>query len=179
MPDLRPTLQRQLSDPSPPLTTPPTILPQIFRPPAFDLLDLSPLELARQITLIQFGLFSRVSAREFLQEGACSVHMCVFVCMFVHRVLTGVTHTAAWSGQEGAVRAPQLTAAIANFNQLCGWITSLIVSTRPPIPRIALMHRFVDIAKCTLELQNYNGTMAIVGALLANPVHRLRDDWVR
>lgn len=127
------------------------ILPQIFRSSAFDLLDLAPLEIARQICILQHDLLCKIEPHELLGES--------------------------WSGSEGANKAPNVNAFIANFNQLCGWITSLIVSCRPPIPRIAMIHRFIDIAKCCLELQNFNAVMAIVGALQASPVHRLKEDW--
>lgn len=130
---------------------PQPILPQIFRSTAFDLLDLAPLEVARQITLLQHGLLAKIDAKELLQER--------------------------WTGPEGPVRAPNVAAFIANFNHLCGWISSLIVCTRPPIPRISLMHRCIDIAKCCLELQNYNAVQAILGALGSAPVHRLKEDW--
>ncbi len=130
---------------------PPPVMPQIFRGTSFDVLDLAPLELARQIALLQHGLYAKIDARELLQD--------------------------AWTGPDGASKAPHVNAFIANFNQLCGWIASVIVSTRPMIPRIALIHRFIDVAKCCLELQNYNGAMAILGALLSNPVHRLKEDW--
>ncbi len=53
----------------------------------------------------------------------------------------------------------------------------MIVSTRPPIPRISLLHRFIDVAKCCVDLQNFNGAMAIVGALLGQSIHRLKEDW--
>lgn len=150
---VRPALQRlpALGLGPPPPAPPPALLPSILRGTAFDLLDLAPLELARQIALVQHPLFAAIPAREFLTE--------------------------AWSGPEGPQRAPFLTSAIANFNQLCGWITSLLVSTTLPIPRISLLHRFIDIAQCSVDLHNYNGAMAVLGALLANPVHRLRDDW--
>ena len=131
--------------------TPPPVMPQIFRGTSFDVLDLAPIELARQVSLVQHGLFAKIDARELLQD--------------------------AWTGPDGATKAPHVAACIANFNQLCGWIASTIVSTRPMIPRIALIHRFIDVAKCCLELQNYNGVMAILGALLSNPVHRLKEDW--
>jgi son of sevenless-like protein len=130
---------------------PPAVMPQIFRGTSFDVLDLAPLELARQVSLVQHGMFAKIDARELLQD--------------------------AWTGPDGATKAPHVNAFIANFNQLCGWISSVIVSTRPMIPRIALIHRFIDVAKCCLELQNYNGAMAILGALLSNPVHRLKEDW--
>lgn len=83
----------------------------------------------------------------------------------------------AWSGPEGATKAPHVTAFISNFNSLSGWIRSVVVSTRPPIPRIGLLHRFIDVAKCCVDLQNYNGAMAIVGALLGQSIHRLKEDW--
>ncbi len=132
-------------------TVPPPIMPQIFRGTSFDVLDLAPLELARQITLVQHGLFAQIDARELLQD--------------------------AWTGPEGATKASHVCACISNFNHLCGWISSLIVTTPPMIPRIALIHRFIDVAKCCLDLQNYNGAMAILGGLLSNPVHRLKEDW--
>ena len=131
--------------------TPQSILPQIFRGNTFDLLDLAPMEVARQLTLVQHALLVDIDACELLQER--------------------------WTGPEASSRSPNVGRFIADWNHFCGWVSSVIVCTRPPIPRIALIHRFIDVAKCCLDLNNFNATMAIVGALLVNPVHRLKDDW--
>lgn len=142
---LQPTAEVQASN------VPQPILPAICRGSNFDLIDLAPIELARQITLVQQSLFLKVEVREFLQES--------------------------WTGPEGPSRAPNLCSCIAFFNHLCDWVTTSIVSTRPPIPRIALIHKFIDVAKCCLDLQNFDATMAILGGLQSTPVHRLKEDW--
>jgi hypothetical protein len=47
---------------------PPPILPQLFTPEHFSIIDLDALELARQMSIIEFNLFRKIPSKEFLNQ---------------------------------------------------------------------------------------------------------------
>jgi len=63
------------------------------------------------------------------------------------------------------------------FNQVSNWVQSEIVSVEEIKARTALMARFIDIAYCSLELNNYNSTMEIFSALNSSSIFRLQKTW--
>lgn len=43
--------------------------------------------------------------------------------------------------------------------------------------RVALLHRFIDIAHACSALNNFNGSMEILSGLESSAVHRLKSTW--
>lgn len=117
----------------------------------FDFIDLHPVEVARQLTILEFQLFAAIEGRELL-------HQC-------------------WNGPDKETAAPNVTLTISRFNQMSGWITTLMVKVKEMKPRVALLKRFIDIAQACMELNNFNSVVEIVSGLGTTAVRRLTDTW--
>jgi hypothetical protein len=60
---------------------------------------------------------------------------------------------------------------------MSGWITSLLVKVVEMKPRVALLKRFIDIADCCFNLNNFNSVIEIVSGLQTTSVRRLTDTF--
>lgn len=88
----------------------------------FQLLDVDPLELARQMTIQDFTLYENIHAVEFLQK--------------------------AWSDKSRNF-APNITALIWQSNRLTAWIAATILDEADAKRRAHLIKHFVLVAdKC-------------------------------
>ena len=79
------------------------------------------LEIARQITLIDFNLFSKIEPKECLNQS--------------------------WNKKEQKTKAPNIYAMIQRFNALSGWIATCIVTQEDLEKRIAMLQNAIEIAK--------------------------------
>lgn len=82
-----------------------------------------------------------------------------------------------WNGGNKETDAPNVTLTIRRFNQMSGWITSLIVKVKSLNPRVALLKRFIEIADACLQLNNFNSVVEIVSGLGTTAVRRLTETW--
>lgn len=130
---------------------PKPILPDMYHRNMFDFIDLSPIEVARQLTILEFQLFGAIEGRELL-------HQC-------------------WNGANKDKDAPNVTVTIRRFNQMSGWITSLLCKVKSLKARAALLRRFIDIAENCLQLNNFNSVVEIVSGLQTTAVRRLTDTF--
>jgi len=110
-----------------------------------------PLELARQLTLIERDLFRSVYPPE---------------------VAGG-----AWKKKTKADVAPNVIRMIDWFNHMTGWVQSEVVMTPNLKERILVLGRFVQVAGFLRELGNLNGAMEFVSALNTVNVKRLQKTW--
>jgi len=63
------------------------------------------------------------------------------------------------------------------FNRISGWVASTILSEIRSKKRAACISFFISVAKCLLELKNFNGIMEIVSGLNSTPIGRLKKTW--
>jgi hypothetical protein len=110
--------------------------------------DVSALEIARQMTLIEEELFRNVRPRE----------------------LIGL----AWTKKDKEKRAPNLLKISARFNAVSDWVKSAIVSERDLKKRTKVFEKFVEIAVELGKLNNYNAAMEITSALESASIFRLK-----
>jgi son of sevenless len=130
---------------------PKPILPDMYHRNCFDFIDLHPVEVARQLTILEFQLFAAIEGKELLNQ--------------------------CWNAEDKEIQAPNVTLTISRFNQMSGWITTLMVKVKEMKPRVSLLKRFVDIAHECLKLNNFNSVVEIVSALGTTAVRRLTDTW--
>lgn len=112
-------------------------------------LKIHPLEIARQLTLMEFKLFKAIRLREYQQT--------------------------AWGRDPEST--PNVQAFIRRFNQVSFWVASEIFSTPDPKNRVLLICRFIELARHLRDLNNFNGMMEIIAALNGNFLQRLRQAW--
>ena len=85
-------------------------------------LDIHPLELARQMTLVEWKEFVAIRKKEYYHK--------------------------AWAKSEGSTgSAPNIAASIARFNRISYWIATEILLTPSPKQRITVLSRFIELAK--------------------------------
>ena len=132
-----------------PNSTPAPILPKNFRKIKF--LDIDPLEMARQLTLIDSRLYNRIRPVECLGK--------------------------AWSRENGALVAKGIRDVISANNKVSGWVSEAILVQEDLKKRAAWVKQFVAIADRCHALNNFSSMMAIYSGLNNASLNRLRRTW--
>eukprot|EP00484_Ammonia_sp_Unknown_P005090 CAMPEP_0197074410 /NCGR_PEP_ID=MMETSP1384-20130603/211094_1 /TAXON_ID=29189 /ORGANISM="Ammonia sp." /LENGTH=763 /DNA_ID=CAMNT_0042513251 /DNA_START=2403 /DNA_END=4694 /DNA_ORIENTATION=- len=109
-------------------------------------------EFADQITLMQFKVFQSISGRECLGQK--------------------------WKKSD-TNDAPHISEMIRQFNELTNFVTLQILWEESVKSRAKELQYMIQMAQRFRKLQNYNGLMAVFGALNAAPIHRLKFAWQR
>lgn len=116
----------------------------------FKLLDIDTLEMARQLTIMDFKLYSAIKPIECLDK--------------------------AWSQDDDAV-APNIRASIEYCNQVTSWVSDVILSQHDIKKRSVLIKYWVQVAEKCRILNNFNTCMAILSAFDNSSVGRLKRTW--
>ncbi|MCO5585033.1 hypothetical protein L7F22_038965 [Adiantum nelumboides] len=132
-----------------PASAPPPILPKNFRKIKF--LDIDPLEMARQLTLMDSRLYNRIRPSECLGK--------------------------AWSRDSGVWKAKGVRDVIGANNRVSGWVSEAILVQEDVKKRAAWVKHFVAIADRCFYLNNFSSMMAIYSGLNNASLNRLRRTW--
>lgn len=127
--------------------------PKPFRPKttAFSFLDLHPIEVARQLTLIEFNLLEKITPQELSHQ--------------------------VWNKKNAKELSPNVTALIDRCNQVSYWVATEIVLTPNLKQRISILAKFIDIAEICHQLRNWNTLMELMVGLNLGCVTRLKKTW--
>jgi son of sevenless-like protein len=98
-----------------------------------NLMDIDPLEIARQVTIYEFRIWREIKPKECLDQG--------------------------WEKSDKLVRSPNISAMIKNTNNITLWVATRIVETVEMKPRLAVIKYFVSVAAHCRELRNFNATV--------------------
>ncbi|CAB4419423.1 unnamed protein product [Rhizophagus irregularis] len=128
---------------------PASILPKNMKKLKF--LDIDPLEIARQLTLMESKLYNNIKAVECLGK--------------------------AWSQSEGDNIAVNVKAMIFNSNKITGWVAESVLNQKEIRKRCLYIKHFVGIADKCRCLNNFNSLTAIISGLYSAPIHRLKRTW--
>jgi len=116
------------------------------------LFDLKPLEIARQLTLIEFDLYRKIQPKECLNQ--------------------------AWNKTDREINAPNISAMIRRFNEVSLWIATEVLSYSNNIKmRTKMIELFIKVAGRLRDLNNYNGIIEVLAGLQCVPVFRLKKTW--
>ncbi|TKY89315.1 hypothetical protein EX895_001846 [Sporisorium graminicola] len=132
-----------------PNSAPAPILPKNLKKLKF--LEIDPLELARQLTLLESRLYNKVKPAECLG--------------------------LKWTKPGNDVHAKGIMDSINTHNRISAWVAETILQQEDLKKRAALIKHFISIADRCRALNNFSGMWAIVSALSTAPVHRLRRTW--
>ncbi|KIJ14919.1 hypothetical protein PAXINDRAFT_115260 [Paxillus involutus ATCC 200175] len=123
--------------------------PAPILPKRTELLDIDPLELARQLTITESQLYQKIRPSECLQRSRQS-------------------RTEYHDGVANFIR---------RSNRIAHWVTYSILCKDDYRRRAALMKQFILVADRCRVLQNFSTMMAIVTGLNSSPIHRLKRSW--
>jgi len=135
------------------LTEPVEEYPRPIRPKTatFSFLDLHPLEIARQLTLIEFKIFEKITPQELSHQ--------------------------TWNKKDAKDTAPNIIALIDRCNEVAYWVATEIVLTPNLKQRVSVLARFIAITEICYELRNWNTLMELMVGLNLGCITRLKKTW--
>ncbi|KAF2127266.1 ras guanine-nucleotide exchange protein-like protein [Dothidotthia symphoricarpi CBS 119687] len=114
------------------------------------ILDFDPLELARQMTIIESKLFCSIQPEELL--------------------------ALEWTKKSDS-KAVNVKAMISLSTDLANLVADTILQLEDPKKRAAIIKQWIKVAAKCLELNNYDSLMAIICSLNSSMVMRLKRTW--
>ncbi|GJJ15620.1 hypothetical protein Clacol_009898 [Clathrus columnatus] len=127
---------------------PAPILPKSNR--QLKLLDIDPLELARQLTIMESKLFAKIRPMECLNRG--------------RDVRPSDTDD-------------NISALIEASNKVAIWVSYAVLSKEDSRKRAAIIKQFIAVADRCRLLQNFSTMAALVAGLNSPPIRRLKRTW--
>ncbi|KZV68821.1 ras GEF [Peniophora sp. CONT] len=125
---------------------PPPIVPCPKEKPK--LLEFDPLEVARQLTIIECELFLKI---KYL--------------------------TMEWSRESASGPSNTISAVIQTSNKIAHWVADAVLEKEGARKRGLVVKYFITVADRCRELHNFSSMVAIVSGLNAPPVRRLKRTW--
>nr|ODN85994.1 hypothetical protein L203_04494 [Cryptococcus depauperatus CBS 7841] len=116
---------------------------------AIKLTDIPPLEIARQLTILEFGLFQNIKPNEFLSKIYQDDH-------------------------SSRLLAPNVRRVIFTANTMAGWVAWEILACRDVKLRAQIMKIWIQVAVECRNLNNFSSLAAISAGLNSAPISRLR-----
>ena len=132
----------------------PKMQPKPLLPPSLSqlcFLNISPIELARQLTLMESETFLRIYVPECVNK--------------------------AWASSDARHRASGVVNVISLHNHITGWVIETILNEENVTQRAAITSHFIAIANYCYQINNFSTMWAISSALNCASIYRLNATW--
>ncbi|KAI0826880.1 ras GEF [Trametes gibbosa] len=131
-----------------PITPPAPLFPKSSKKPK--LIDIDPLELARQLTLMEAALYKKIRPMECLQRS--------------REAKPGKT-------------ADNITTIIQLSNRIANWVAESVLAREDSQKRARVVKHFINLADRCRGMQNYSTMTAVISGLNTPPIRRLKRTW--
>ncbi|KAJ8455118.1 hypothetical protein ONZ45_g19044 [Pleurotus djamor] len=128
---------------------PPPIIPRVGSGRKLKLLDIDPLELARQLTILESQLYQKIRPMECLQR----------------------------SREQKMEHHDNIAIVIQTSNRIADWVADCILSREDSRRRAAAVKQFINVADRCRTLHNFSTMVAITSGLNTPPIRRLKRTW--
>jgi son of sevenless-like protein len=115
-------------------------------------LQLHPIEIARQVTLLEFDLYRIVKSSEMVGS--------------------------VWVKEQKSVTSPNVLRVMEHSTNFSYWLVKCILTAEQFEERVAVVSRILEIMMVFQELNNFNGVLEVFSALESAPVHRLEHTFM-
>lgn len=129
-------------------------LTQLIKQDPYYFMEIDPLELARQMTLIDFSYYKDIVPKECLNQ------------------IWGRTH------ESSSTKAPNVNKLINQTNKITIWVAKSMVSQSILKHRVSVLKYFMTLAITCRELNNFNALTSVVAGLTMGPVFRMKKTWL-
>ncbi|KXS21113.1 ras GEF [Gonapodya prolifera JEL478] len=146
--------------------TNPTQLTSFLKSNPSSFLEIEPLEMARQVTLVEFEYYRAVRPNECLDQIWGERRM-------TEKLEAGLIKVF----RKGDVSSPHISKMINHTNNLTTWVASCVVNNENIKDRVNMMRYFAQFAVACIDCNNFNGATAVVAGLTMSPVTRLHKTW--
>ncbi|KAI0250783.1 ras guanine nucleotide exchange factor domain-containing protein [Lactifluus subvellereus] len=113
------------------------------------LLDFDPLEVARQLTMIECQLYMKIRPSECLMR----------------------------SREQRSDNNDNIASIIVTTNKIAHWVADTVLSKEDSRKRMYIVRQFISIADRCRDLKNFSSMIAIVSGLNSPPIRRLKRTW--
>jgi len=130
---------------------PPSLIPKVIStvPPYDVVLFIDEQTIAKQLTLIEWNIFSRITELELQGQ--------------------------AWNKDKTVCLAQNVVELIQRANHVSFWVATCILGQERLKDQVRVITNFILIAKALRDMNNFNTLMSIIGGLNSSPISRLRN----